>query len=618
VNNRSLSRKIIYILAMVALLFPLFYLGKPPTKGSGKIAELRSRYSIGQADLGKLDPASESMKLATLGMRGIAASILWMQADHYKEEKYFDRFSATLNQIALLQPHMISVWQHQAHNLSYNVSPEFEDYRQRYEWVKKGIDYLVKGTKFNARKPILQYDLGHYVGAKMGKADEKLQYRELFRNDDEFHKYFVEQGLNAKSDDALGPDRKPDNWLVGKQWFEQAYQLVSAGIAIKKSPHLLFSYGPLWQMYHGEAIEDEGILDERAKFVWEKASREWKDFGNRELATTGYVPVTLRSIDTARKDVERLQRQFIDLTSAGREKVIEAKKAKYGASNPRKAQAFDKPDDQRNTEERMWAAEFQLAVEPTYQELANELPRDNQIKALEMAVQLGAAEEYAKSTSSLRDQVNYAYWETRALAEQQQIMVDARRMIYEANKLIDVADIKGAVEKYEEAFVRWDKVFRFYPVIMTEDVGGDVLKATNRYKKLIDEDIDERFVLYEFMQFRRAYDADYLGFDIEKTLADWNANALKLGSPEDFFSTPLAKAYGIANGVPSPSPGETPGSNPAPAISPKDLIPKVQDPAGEPKPAEPMPAESPEPQKAVSPSIPNAPARPPALENPGS
>jgi hypothetical protein len=175
VNNRSLSRKIIYILAMVALLFPLFYLGKPPTKGSGKIAELRSRYSIGQADLGKLDPASESMKLATLGMRGIAASILWMQADHYKEEKYFDRFSATLNQIALLQPHMISVWQHQAHNLSYNVSPEFEDYRQRYEWVKKGIDYLVKGTKFNARKPILQYDLGQYVGAKMGKADEKLQ-----------------------------------------------------------------------------------------------------------------------------------------------------------------------------------------------------------------------------------------------------------------------------------------------------------------------------------------------------------------------------------------------------------------------------------------------------------
>ena len=587
-NNRSLSRKIIYILAMVALLFPLFYLGKPPTKGSGKIAELRSRYSIGQADLGKLDPASESMKLATLGMRGIAATALWMQADHYKEEKYFDRFSATLNQIALLQPHMISVWQHQAHNLSYNVSPEFEDYRQRYEWVKKGIDYLVKGTKFNARKPILQYDLGQYLGAKMGKADEKLQYRELFRNDDEFHNYFIEQGLNAKSDDALGPDRKPDNWLVGKQWYEQAYQLVAAGMPIKKSPHLLFSYGPLWQMYHGEAIEEEGVLDERAKFVWERASRDWKDFGNRELATTGYVPVTLRSIDTAKKNVEEVRGKFFVKTSDVVDKVRAAKKEKVASANPRKVEAFDKPMDQRTAEERMWASEIALAIEPTYQELANELPRKDQIEALELASQLRAAEEYARSTSSLREQVNYTYWETRALAEQQQMMVDARRLIYEANKLIDVADIKGAVEKYEEGFIRWDKVFRYYPVIMTEDVGGDVLKAINRYKKLIDEDIDERFVLYEFMQFRRAYDADYLDFNIEKTLSDWNADALKLGSAEDFFNTPLAKAYGIKNDSPAASPGDTP-----------------------------MPVEPAKNSANEQPVAPGS-ARPPTLENPGT
>jgi hypothetical protein len=614
VNNRTLSRKIIYILAMVALLFPLFYLGKPPTKGSGKIAELRSRHAIGQADLGKLDPASESMKLATLGLRGIAATVLWIKADHYKEEKFFDRFSATLNQIALLQPHMISVWQHQAHNLSYNVSPEFDDYRQRYEWVKKGIDYLVKGTKFNARKPILQYDLGQYLGAKMGKADEKLQYRQLFRNDDEFHEYFIGQGLNAKSDDALGPDRKPDNWLVGKQWFEQAYQLVSAGVPIKKSPHLLFSYGPLWQMYHGEAIEDEGILDERARFVWEKASREWKEFGNRELTTTGYVPVTLRSMDTARKNVEELKAKFMEKTGSVRDKVAAAKKDKFANANPRKVEAFDKPLEQRTTEERMWAAEVQVNIEPSYQELASELPRAEQIEALELASQLRSAEEYARSTGSLREQVNYTYWETRALAEQQQMMVDARRLIYEANKLIDVADIKGAVEKYEEGFVRWDKVFRYYPVIMTEDVGGDVLKAINRYKKLIDEEIDERFVLYEFMQFRRAYDADYLDFNIEKTLSDWNAGALKLGSPEDFFNTPLAKAYGIRNDNPQASPGDSPspsvpGNNKP--ITPKDLVPQI------PMPEKPSGEDAKSKVDATGSDAPSA-GRPPTLENPGA
>jgi hypothetical protein len=114
---------------------------------------------------------------------------------------------------------------------------------------------------------------------------------------------------------------------------------------------------------------------------------------------------------------------------------------------------------------------------------------------------------------------------------------------------------------------------------MTEDVGEDVLKSINRYKKLIDQEIDERFVLYEFMMFRRAYDADYLDFNVEKTLADWRAKSSELGSPEDFFSTPLAKAYGFSEPVAQPaeetpkpeSPtSETPATTPDSQGSPED------------------------------------------------
>lgn len=620
-NNRSLTRKILYILLIVGLLLPLFYLGRPPIGGSGKIAELRSRYAIGQADLGKLDPTSESMKLATLGMRGIASTILWLRADYFKEEKYFDRFSATLNQIALLQPHFISVWQHQAHNLSYNVSPEFEDYRQRYEWVKKGIDYLVKGTKFNTRKPILQYELGHYVGNKLGKADEKLQYRDLFRNDKEFHKYFVEEGLNAVSDDSLGPDRKPDNWLVGKQWFEEAYKLVQEGIPIKKSAHLLYSYAPLWQMYHGEAIEDEGVLDERAKFVWEKAGREWKEFGNRELGGTGSVAVTLRSLEIAKQSLIELKEKFAELTQSVRDKVVASKKTKVPEA---KLAAFEKADADRSVQEQMTASEVAMAIEPTYQELASELPREQRVEALEMATDLRGAEEYYRTTNSLRDQVNYSYWEVRALAEQQQMMVDARRLMFEANQLIDVADIKGSVEKFEGSFVRWDKVFRYYPVVMTEDVGGEVLKAIERYKKLADEELDDRFVLFEFMKFRRAYDADYLDFNVEQTLSNWKSAALDLGTPEDFFSTDLSEAYRKAGDKQTqpagePSPGETKPTEPASeGAMPKDA-PAPSDPQqpgdskSEPSKPEGQPGK---PEGQVGGQSPSG-NRPPTLENPG-
>lgn len=601
-NKNSLGRKIAYILAIVLLLLPLYYLGNPAgkTKG-GLIAELRSRHKIGQSDLGKLDPTSESMKLATLGLRGIASTILWIRADYYKEEKYFDRFSATLNQISLLQPHFISVWQHQAHNLSYNVSPEFEDYHQRYEWVKKGMDYLVRGTKFNSRKPILQYDLGHYVGHKLGKADEKKQYRELFRKDEDFHNYFVGQGLNALQADALGPDQRPDNWLVGKLWFKEAYDLVANGAGIKKSPHLLYSYSPLWQMYHGEGIEEEGVLDERAAFAWKRAGVEWEAYGNIGLGkTSDDTTIFLLGMDEFRKTLEATREQFTAMTVEAREKAIEIRKARVP---PDKMAIYNKEPGERLEREYPIYVEVIQMLLPNDREIAAQLPKSEQLKALELAKKIEAYDEVVKNTESLRNQVNYSYWQVRALAEQQTMMTEARRMMFEADRLIDVADVKGAVEKYEGAWVRWDRIFRLYPSMMTEEVGDDVLKSIDRYKKLIDIELDERFVLFEFMVFRRAYNADSLDFNVEKTLADWTARAQTLGSAEDFFNSPLGESFNLK----PLAPANNDENEKKPTVEEKVPEATPQPPTKD------VPAVS-----AVTTPDPDASIRPPTLENPDS
>ena len=79
-NTAALRRKLFYIVGMVALLIPLFLLGQPPSQPSagssgeirgqgGTLAQLRERYDIGQSSLGQLDPASETMRLASLGLR---------------------------------------------------------------------------------------------------------------------------------------------------------------------------------------------------------------------------------------------------------------------------------------------------------------------------------------------------------------------------------------------------------------------------------------------------------------------------------------------------------------------------------------------------------------------
>jgi len=50
-----------------------------------------------------------------------------------------------------IQPSFVKVWEHQAHNLSYNISMEFDDYEYRYQWVKKGIGFLKQGIPHNKR-----------------------------------------------------------------------------------------------------------------------------------------------------------------------------------------------------------------------------------------------------------------------------------------------------------------------------------------------------------------------------------------------------------------------------------------------------------------------------------
>ena len=87
-ENSSFQRKIIYVVLLAILLFPISQLGSPSTRedDGGKLAELRKQYELGQSDLGEIDPASETIRMATLGLRGIAVSMLWSKANEYKKK----------------------------------------------------------------------------------------------------------------------------------------------------------------------------------------------------------------------------------------------------------------------------------------------------------------------------------------------------------------------------------------------------------------------------------------------------------------------------------------------------------------------------------------------------
>ena len=143
-EGRWLGLRPITLLMLVAigvLLIPLSVLSQPADSSSpgGLLAQMRAEEGLSQANLGEIDPTSETMRLATLGLKNVAVTLLWDRANYYKKVEDWTNLSATLEQMTKLQPNFYSVWDFQAHNLSYNISVEFDDYHDRYAWVIKGI-----------------------------------------------------------------------------------------------------------------------------------------------------------------------------------------------------------------------------------------------------------------------------------------------------------------------------------------------------------------------------------------------------------------------------------------------------------------------------------------------
>ncbi len=466
--NRTtvLSRKLIYLVILLAMVVPLYMLGQP-SGGSGdtggQLTEMRDKFNIAESDLGEISPASETMKLASLGLRGVAATLLWNKAHHYKVLHEWDRLKATLNNIALLQPHFDKVWEHQAHNLAYNVSTEFDDYRQRYEMVREGTEFLSKGVRQNRNAPRLVWYTGWFYGNKMGMSDEKTQFRKLFSEDEVLHESLMQQGIAVDSPEARGPYFKPDNWLVGRLWLMHGYDIVDSGVKIRRqTPLNFFETGPKWRIKHAESIEEEGVLDDRAQNAWQLASEGWRRFGERSVPTTSPFTIKLGQLD----ELVRLKALRIE----------EFKKAVGDA-----AAGVNEHSD--------------------FMALAKLADPKVRLQAIELAGEIADLEQRRNKTDGYRKQINYPYWDTLSLAEQEERTVRARRLIYEAEKANEAAELDKAIDLYEQAFAIWAEIFDDYPILTIDDSAEDLMQSVRRYSVAIDsEELPEDFPLNAFVE----------------------------------------------------------------------------------------------------------------------
>ena len=313
-TNTKFRTKIIYIAIMIALILPLIWLGRPYSKKKngdesyGMLAKFRFDENIVDAQLGEVDPGSSTMKLATFGMRGVALALLWNKSLEYEKKFDWNNVVVTSTQITKLEPRFIPVWDFLGWRLAYNASANQDDYRERYRWVIRGFEFLEEGTGYNNNAPFLYHKAGWTISQKIGIADEKVQYRQLFREDDEFH--FSDHRRRHRASTIA----ERDNWRFGIWWYQEAEKLflaVEKNFLDKKADNLLnddqvkdyykgskklgigemsrplfLVHSRMNLIHYADWYEQDGNFGERARIEWQKAEGAWDEFGKLSITTT--------------------------------------------------------------------------------------------------------------------------------------------------------------------------------------------------------------------------------------------------------------------------------------------------------------------------------------------
>ena len=301
--HSTLQNKLIYLGGIVLLFIPIIYLGLPaspaPPGGDqsqaskgGLLAQKREDYHLGETSLGNVDPASATMNLVLLGLRGVATSVLWKQAHEQQEVKNWPALKATTESIILLQPHFLKVWDYHGWNLAYNVSTEWDAVGDRYYWVKEGIKFETRGVERNLRYPDLYYRAGVIVGKKIGNADERKQYRRFFRDQDPDVTKFenkpdpaVKRIPNRAEGESM--NLNADNYEVAREWYRMAVLVNDQGNQQHIMAPPLFRANPTHALIeHAQSLLDEGLFDETTRLAWKEAYDEWTGkYGREEFRT---------------------------------------------------------------------------------------------------------------------------------------------------------------------------------------------------------------------------------------------------------------------------------------------------------------------------------------------
>jgi hypothetical protein len=338
----------------------------------------------------------------------------------------------------------------QAWDYAYNKSIPWSDPRDKYPWISLGIRVLLAEAAKHPDDGVVAHDVGWFVAHKIGRGDDAAVFRQRFADDEQLQTALL---LGFRREDALGPSRKPDNWLVARQWFLRAERLLPETPDADLSPIIYRSDAPMCRAYFATAVEEDGVFGETARLAWKAAADDLHAFGEQQIPTSGHGNVRLnrfKDYDDKRLEVDA---RLKAMEPAGLREAIKAEKLQD--LKPEEREAWQTPAEKRTPwqHELAWGIELRTRVD--YAEIARRISGENRARAHKLAMEALDYEKMATIIRRERSKVNFDYWELRTQAEQEDDMLQARQGTYHAEEASRRNDAARARALYEEAMLKW-------------------------------------------------------------------------------------------------------------------------------------------------------------------
>jgi hypothetical protein len=182
-QQRALQRKVIYGALILVLLTAAWSWRHVEFRAFGmdiKGVDAQARdLAVREQSRGEVDLVGAIVRLSTIGSRGAATCVLWVNAMDAQKKNQWNELELLVRSLTKLQPHFITPWIFQSWNLSYNVSVESDRINDKYFYITRGVALLAEGERQNRDNPDIRWSIGFFTQHKIGQSDETNTLRSL-------------------------------------------------------------------------------------------------------------------------------------------------------------------------------------------------------------------------------------------------------------------------------------------------------------------------------------------------------------------------------------------------------------------------------------------------------